>query len=98
MDLQDKARMRLDVERTALAISCFRAETGRWPGELAELTPSLLKAVPMDAFSQGPLVYRADEDGCIVYSVGINLTDDGGECGDGYDAEDDDIAAKFANP
>ena len=33
----------------------------------------------MDAFSEKPLVYKKTDDDFILYSVGFNFTDDGGE-------------------
>jgi len=40
-----------------------------------------LKALPIDPFSDKPLVYRRTEDGFILYSVGPNFEDDGGVVG-----------------
>jgi len=79
-DLEDKAKMAFEIEKLAVALACFHAEHGRWPGELKELCPSLLKAVPADRFSVRPLIYKPGEKGYLLYSVGINLIDDGGQC------------------
>ncbi len=85
-DLEDKVKMIFEIEILAVALACFHAEHGRWPGELKELCPSLLKAIPADRFSVKPLVYRPTEKGYLLYSVGMNLTDDGGK--------EDDIVAE----
>ncbi len=46
-----------------------------------------MKKLPMDPYSDGPLVYRKTESGFLLYSLGINLTDDGGKLGIGRDSK-----------
>ncbi len=72
------AHMKRAVETTALALAAYRAETGRWPESLAALTGDLLPAVPVDAFTGEPLIYRPRDDGYLLYSVGMGATDDTG--------------------
>jgi hypothetical protein len=72
----DSARMTHEIETLSVAIACFHDENGRWPGKLAELCPSLLKTIPADRFSPGPLHYQATDKGYLLYSVGMNLKDD----------------------
>jgi hypothetical protein len=79
-DNEDLTKMTFEIETLAVALACFHAEHGRWPGELKELCPSLLKEIPADRFSASPLVYRPSEKGYLLYSVGKNLRDDGGQC------------------
>jgi len=76
--LADRAKMTCEIEMLAVALACYHAEHGRWPGELKELCPSLLKAIPADRFSVKPLIYKPGEKGYLLYSVGMNLIDDGG--------------------
>jgi hypothetical protein len=76
---EDEVKMTFEIETLAVALACFHAEHGRWPAELKELCPSLLKAIPPDRFSEKPLVYRPSEKGYLLYSVGRNLRDDGGQ-------------------
>jgi hypothetical protein len=61
-----------------LALERHRRAKGAWPAKLEALTPTLLKAVPLDPFDGKPLRYRATADGVIVYSVGPDGSDDGG--------------------
>jgi len=86
---------RLLLAATALAI--HEAETGRFPSKLADLAPKYIKTLPIDPYSEKPLRYRREGKGCVVYSVGMNLKDDGGV--KGYDEEEDqikdDIAVRF---
>jgi len=98
-DLEEQAKMAYEIETLAVALACFHAEQGRWPAELKELCPSLLKEIPADRFSVKPLIYRPSEKGYLLYSVGRNLRDDGGQCrwavgGKVVNAGADDIAAE----
>jgi hypothetical protein len=71
------------VALAALAIERFRRPHGGVsPTSLADLVPQYLQSIPDDPFSGKPLVYRRDDDGYIVYSVGSNRADDGGKIGD----------------
>jgi hypothetical protein len=45
------------------------------------VTAGYLKQLPMDSFSDKPLVYKKTEDNFILYSVGPDFKDDGGEPG-----------------
>ena len=47
----------------------------------------LLKEVPIDPFSDKPLVYRKTDDGFILYSVGFDLIDNDGQFGTGSDGK-----------
>jgi hypothetical protein len=98
-EMEGHAKMTFEIEKLAIALACFHAEQGRWPGQLKELCPSLLKAIPADRFSEKPLIYRPSEKGYLLYSVGRNLRDDGGQCkrtvgGKVVNAGADDIAAE----
>ncbi|MFH1717323.1 MAG: hypothetical protein ABIF19_08240, partial [Planctomycetota bacterium] len=67
---------------TILAVKQWRLEKGRYPAALTELVSAgRLKELPMDPFSDKPLVYRKTEDDFTLYSVGENFTDDDGEPG-----------------
>jgi hypothetical protein len=63
---------------TVLAVERYRLEKDAWPVKLEELTPKLLKKVPLDPFDGKPLRYLRVADGVIVYSVGADGKDDGG--------------------
>jgi hypothetical protein len=64
---------------TALAIEQFRSRNGRLPDKLDELTPGFLPEVPEDPYNGKKLCYRRLPKGYVVYSVGRDLTDDGGK-------------------
>ena len=92
---QDNARMWKEVETAAVALGCFKAEHGRWPSDLTELSPSLLKVIPKDRFSGGMLLYRTGKQGYLLYSIGLNRRDDGGVWE--HTTGKDDIAAKVVS-
>jgi hypothetical protein len=64
--------------RTGLACKIFKNRNGRYPENLAALVPGILAEMPSDPFTGKPLVYRLQDDGVIIYSVGSNEQDDGG--------------------
>jgi hypothetical protein len=68
-----------DLARVALALRAYRDEKGVFPENLKVLQAAgILKEVPVDGFSDAPLIYRREEDGYVVYSVGEDGKDDGG--------------------
>jgi hypothetical protein len=70
------ARLRCAV--AALAVERFRLARGRWPGKPAELVPAFLARWPDDPFDGQPLRFRRLPDGVVIYSVGPDGKDDGG--------------------
>jgi hypothetical protein len=62
-----------------IALEQYRRKQGRWPDRLDDLCPDLLREVPTDPFDGKPLRYRKDDQGVIVYAVGRDLTDGGGD-------------------
>jgi len=64
---------------TALALEQFRAAHNRYPAALSELAPGYLTAVLLDPFDGQPLRYRQKGPGYVLYSVGPDLKDDGGQ-------------------
>jgi hypothetical protein len=83
--LLDRSLKRRDVELRLLiadlAVRQYLHERGQAPGTLDELMPSYLPAVPIDPFSGKPLIYRVQDDGFVIYSVGPDGKDDGGRFG-----------------
>ena len=67
----------LQATRTILALRAYQLTHGNLPPDLNALVPEFLDAVPIDDFDGQPLRYSAERK--IVYSVGRNLKDDGGD-------------------
>jgi hypothetical protein len=75
---QVEAKRRLAI--TAVALRRFQLSRGRWPQELAELSPGFLRRVPLDGMDGQPLKYRRNADGTFtLYSVGVDGLDNGGD-------------------
>jgi hypothetical protein len=67
----------LQATQTILALRACQLTHGKLPENLDALVPEFLDKVPVDAFNGQPLHYSAEKK--IVYSVGKNLKDDGGD-------------------
>lgn len=70
------------LARVACALERHRLATGAYPEQLTELTPRFLDRLPVDPVNGEPLKYRREApDRFMLYSVGFNLKDDGGQPG-----------------
>ena len=85
-----------EIEKLAIALACYKSENDRFPATLGELSPEFLATISEDIFSGAPLIYRVDDDGYVLYSVGMNQRDDGGAYGHG--ASEGDIVARSGTP
>jgi len=77
-------RIRTDSEAliTITALQRYERQYGFYPENLDELVKAkLLKAVPIDPFSNKPLRYKKTDDSFILYSVGLDFKDNGGVLG-----------------
>ena len=68
----------LRATQTALAVERYRLTEGHLPQSLDNLVPTYMQVVPKDPFDGRNLRYRKLETGFVVYSVGEDLTDEGG--------------------
>jgi len=76
--LQNLTRHELVI--TAIALKRYELQHGKLPPDLAALMSDFLPALPRDLMDGQPLRYRLNGDGAfVVYSVGENLRDDGGD-------------------
>jgi len=77
--LQRKASADVSIQatRTLMALRAYQLTHGKLPDDLSALIPEFLDKVPVDDFNGQPLHYSAA--GKIIYSVGKNLKDDGGD-------------------
>jgi len=72
----------VNLARIAVALERYRLARGEFPISLDALNPTFLKAVPHDIINGQPLKYRRTDNGrFVLYSVGWNGTDDGGNVG-----------------
>jgi len=97
----DKAAVRqvtVALARVACALERYRLANDGYPQRLGELTPRFITELPVDPVDGGSLRYRHEPPGhFVLYSVGLNGRDDGGqparpaESSDRRRADDDDI-------
>ncbi len=67
------------IARTATAIEEYRlVNHDKYPEELAGLVPFYLENIPTDPFDQTPIKYIKLKTGYKLYSIGIDLVDNGG--------------------
>jgi hypothetical protein len=85
---QSNCVARLDMLRLRLFIERFHAQNGTYPNDLNEIASILGTEIPMDPFTGEPYRYTLDGDSFRLYSVGENLTDDGGR----HDYRNGDVA------
>jgi hypothetical protein len=69
----------LDAARVAIAVERYRLANGKLPDSLDDLVPKFLESVPIDPFDAKPLKYKKFGPGFVIYSVGEDLSDDGGK-------------------
>ncbi len=62
----------------AMALRSYKLANGAYPEELQALCPDFLPVLPNDRFTEKPLIYRKTDEGCVVYSAGPDMNDDGG--------------------
>ena len=72
-------KMQCDATMVALGLELFHRRNNAWPARLDELCPALLPADPVDQMDGKPIKYRLIGDKPVVYSVGRNKVDDGGQ-------------------
>jgi len=76
-DARDLAMQRM--ARTALAIERYRIAKGALPSALTDLVPQFLPELFQDPFDGQPLRYKQTPDGYMIYTIGDDRQDDGGE-------------------
>jgi len=89
------ARHRL--ARLAVAMAICRVKTGALPESLDKLAPDFIETIPTDPFNGEPLRMTPGPDGgAILYSVGPDLKDDGGQPLDGKKKRTGDVIFRLA--
>lgn len=68
------------IRSAYVGVACerYRLKTNHWPKSLDELMPQFMDQVPLDPYTGKPLLFWILPDGAVVYSVGLDLKDDGG--------------------
>jgi hypothetical protein len=66
---------------TALAVERYRRAHGRWPDKLDDLVPAYLAQLAEDPFDGQPLRFKRSGYRVVIYSVGVDGVDNGGNIG-----------------
>jgi len=70
----------VEEARLACALERFRLKNGSYPEKLEQLVPEFVNKTPADIVTGEQLKYHRTDDGhFVLYSVGWNKTDDGGQ-------------------
>ena len=81
----DRTAMTFDVMKLAFALAEYHARNGEYPERLADLTPNYVASVPKDIFNNdADLHYARQDDGYLLYSVGLDGRDEGGRSMEDY--------------
>lgn len=72
---------RAKVRSIAALLACerYRLDKGAWPASWEAMTPQYLKQAPKDPFNGQHLLLKTLKDGLVIYAVGENGQDNGGE-------------------
>ena len=62
-----------------IALELYRRDHNEYPAALDVLAPQYIDAVPSDPFTGTPMVYQRAGNDYILYSVGRDQKDDGGD-------------------
>ena len=80
MDVRFHGRALHQATLTILALQRYRQEKGSYPAKLDELKAGgYLDVLPADPYDDKPLSYRVTNGGFVLYSLGPNFRDDGGQ-------------------
>lgn len=87
--LGERLKTDFTATRVLIALRTYMLENdGQSPVGLDEIADILPGGSLIDPFSDESLLYRPTGDGFVLYSVGPNLTDDGGQRGERWDTLD----------
>lgn len=64
--------------QAAVACERYRLATAQWPEDLNALVGEYLKAIPLDPFDGRPIRYKRIPEGIMLWSVGQDMIDNGG--------------------
>lgn len=82
LDSACEVRFRLEAEHglaeTALALAAHKTRQGTYPDKLSDLGQPAGRPLPLDTFTDKPFIYKRTADGYLLYSLGPDMTDEGG--------------------
>ena len=78
-DVSDRAEQIHRNGLLAAGLAAHFADHKKYPEKLADLVPKYAAKIPEDVFTGKPLIYKKTDTGYLLYSVGVNGKDDGGQ-------------------
>ncbi len=90
-----RSQMSMRCAIALLAAERYRQAHGHWPKTLADLMPEYLQQVPVDAYDGAPLRFRPFSEGVLVYSIGPDRVDNGGNLDDNPQKQGTDWGFRF---
>ena len=79
-EMSFRCRVERDGLITTLALLRYKNDKGGFPADLQELISNrYMSRLPMDPYSDKPLVYRRTENNFTFYSIGADFQDNGGK-------------------
>jgi hypothetical protein len=88
-EVETRAHTREALGQIGFALAAYRADRGAYPDDLNAVVPKYISRVPNDVYTEQPLHYRRQGTGFLLYSVGANGVDDGGQTFDSKPPGDD---------
>ena len=70
-------------------MAAYHRANGKYPDKLGAIVPKYLPQSPQDIFTGSAPVYRHEANGYLLYRIGVNMKDDGGQTKDDAPAGDD---------
>ena len=95
-EAENCAHTREALGQLGFALAAYHADHDGYPDSLNALVPKYISRIPHDLYTEGPLHYRREGAGCLLYSVGANGVDDGGRSFDSQ-PRGDDIVLRLAD-
>lgn len=92
-DAADRAEQTSRNGVLAFALAAYHADQKKYPEKLADLVPKYLPKLHDDLFTDKPLIYKRADAGYLLYSVGVNGKDEGGQSF-GDDPKGDDLVVR----
>ena len=83
------------LSRLGLAATAYRLKYGKLPATLEALVPEYLPRVPLDPFDGKSMRMAMDGGDMLIYSIGIDLKDNGGKAPDKQEEREADIVFRL---
>jgi len=78
-EAQDRLVAQCDLAEMAMYLKQYKKKTGSYPEKLDAIVPEYIQELPVDPFTGTRYIYRKEGDGFVLYSVSVNLVDNGGK-------------------